>query len=206
MIIKICGITEENQAKEISQLGADYIGVVLYQKSSRFIPLEKVEKIKNSILDKTKLVAVVVNSSEEEIKEILKIADIVQLHGNEDINFVKKFPKDKVIKALRIKDEEDIKKVEEFIKEGYIVLVDAYKEGEYGGTGKRINLELLKKLKPFEKNIIISGGLSEENTGEILSIMKPCGIDASSKLEIKPGLKDIQKVKKFIKTARELQN
>ncbi|GAB6073065.1 phosphoribosylanthranilate isomerase [Venenivibrio stagnispumantis] len=206
MIIKICGITEENQAKEISQLGADYIGVVLYQKSPRFIPLEKVKKIKNSISDKTKLVAVVVNSSEEEIKEILKIADIVQLHGDEDINFVKKFPKNKVIKALRIKDEEDIKKVEEFIKEGYIVLVDAYKEGEYGGTGKRINLELLEKLKPFEKNIIISGGFSEENIGEILSIMKPFGIDASSKLEIKPGLKDIQKIKNFIKIARELQN
>jgi len=206
MIIKICGITEENQAKEISQLGADYIGVVLYQKSPRFIPLEKVKKIKNSISDKTKLVAVVVNLPEEEIKEILKIADIIQLHGDEDINFVKKFPKAKVIKALRIEDEEDIKKVEEFIKEGYIVLVDAYKKGEYGGTGKRINLELLEKLKPFEKNIIISGGLSEENIGEILFIMKPFGIDASSKLEIKPGLKDIQKVKKFIKTARELQN
>jgi len=77
-------------------------------------------------------------------------------------------------------------------------LVDAFKEGVYGGTGEMIDLNLLKKITDVYDKVIISGGLSETNLKEILNHVKPYGVDASSKLEVSPGVKDLDKVKKFI--------
>lgn len=200
--VKICGITQPQQGREISSFGADYLGVVLYPKSPRNVSLDKVKKIKESITGETELVAVVVNPEVQTVKELLEVVDLVQFHGDEPLEFVRQFPKDRVIKAFRIKQEEEIKKLKPFIDEGYTVLVDAYVEGQYGGTGSRLDLNLLKKIPHLQDRVIVAGGLSEDNVGELLEVIKPFGVDASSKLEISPGLKDLQKVKKFIKAVK----
>lgn len=200
--VKICGITDPQQAREISLAGADYIGVVLFEKSPRFVSVEKVKQIKNAISQNTKLVAVVVNPSKKECEELLKIVDMIQFHGEEDINFINQFPKERTIKAFRIQNEEDIKKIKPFIEKGYTILIDAYKEGEYGGTGHQIDISLIKKVCNIYDKVIVAGGLSEENIKNLLKGVKPYGVDASSKLEIKPGIKDIEKVKKFIQAVK----
>jgi len=202
MFIKVCGITDKNQAKEIENYGATYIGVIHFEKSPRHIEIEKIKEIKKS-LQKSKLVAVVVNPTEEKVKNLLKIVDIIQFHGDESLHFIKKFPKEKVIKAFRIKDKESIEKIKPFVKEGYIVLIDAYSEKEYGGTGKQINSKLIEEVKKITDKFILSGGLDEKNVYNLIKKYKPYGVDASSKLETKAGIKDLEKVKKYIQNAQK---
>lgn len=201
--VKICGITDPGQAREISLAGADYIGVVMFEKSPRFVPPERLREIKTALSGNTKLVAVTVNPTKEECETILKVADIIQFHGEEDVDFVKQFPEERVIKAFRIKEEADIQNIKPFIENGYTILIDAYKEGEYGGTGHRIDISLVKKVCSIHDRVIVAGGLSDENIGRLLEEVRPYGVDASSKLEVKPGIKDIQKVKKFIRAVKD---
>lgn len=127
---------------------------------------------------------------------------MIQFHGDESIDFISQFPLEKSIKAFRIKSEEDIKKMTPFIKNGYYILIDAYKEGEYGGTGRQIDPELARKVTDLYDRIILSGGLSPYNLKELLDYINPYGIDASSKLELRPGIKDLKKVERFIKIAK----
>ncbi|MEJ5172997.1 MAG: phosphoribosylanthranilate isomerase [Hydrogenothermaceae bacterium] len=200
--VKICGITQPQQAREISLAGSDYIGVVLYPKSPRYVDLEKVKDIKKAVIEPTKLVAVVVDPDLDLCKRLLEIVDIIQFHGDENLEFIRQFPKDRVIKAFRIKDVRDIEKLKPFIEEGFLILIDAYKEGEYGGTGNQVDLGLLKEVCSMSDKIIVAGGLSDENIDNILREIDPFGVDASSKLEIKPGIKDIDRVKRFIKVVK----
>ncbi len=203
MFIKICGLTDKKQAKKVSDLGATHIGVVFYQKSPRFVDIEKIKEIKNILSENVKLVAVVVNPTKEEVEKLLNIVDLIQFHGEETLDFIKDFPKEKVIKAFRVKSKKDIGKIEPFINEDYLILIDAYKEGEYGGTGKQINPELAKEISNLTDKLILSGGLSPQNISNLLQEVKSFGIDASSKLEIKPGIKDLHKVEEFIKKAKD---
>lgn len=204
--VKICGITNPEQAKQIALAGADYIGVVLFPKSPRFIDIEKVKQIKNAIFDKAKLVAVVVNPDISLCNQLLDIVDFIQFHGDEDIDFIQKFPKDRVIKAFRIKDGRDIEKIKPFVEKKYLILIDAYKEGEYGGTGNSIDLDTINKICSIYDKVIVAGGLSIENVRKVINTAKPYGVDASSRLEIKPGVKDIKKVRQFIRTVKDESN
>ncbi len=201
--IKVCGITDENQAKKISSLGVSHIGVIYFPKSPRHINLEQIKKIKNSLPENVKLVAVVVNPKKEDVEKLLETADIIQFHGDESLEFVKHFPKEKVIKAFRLKDENSLKQIKPFVDEGYLILIDAYSEKEYGGTGKQINKELVEKVKGMTDKFILSGGLSGKNVYDLIKLYKPYGVDASSKLEIKAGIKNLDKVKNYIQNAQK---
>ncbi|SNZ07070.1 phosphoribosylanthranilate isomerase [Persephonella hydrogeniphila] len=202
-IIKICGLTDKEQAVSIGKMGATHIGMIYFEKSPRHIDIKKIAEISKAIRGLAKSVAVVVNPEKETVENILQIVDIVQFHGDESIEFVSLFPKERVIKAFRVKGEQDIQKMKPFMEEGYTVLIDAYSEKSYGGTGKQINPKLAKKISDIYPKTVLSGGLSPDNIKELLEYVKPYGVDASSKLEIKPGVKDLNRVKKFIKMARE---
>ncbi len=205
-IIKICGLTDEEQARKIAQMGTTHIGVIFFEKSPRHVPLEKIKKIKDVLSDlDVEVVAVVVNPSKEQVETLLDVIDKVQFHGDEDINFLKQFDRENLFKAVRVKDENSLREVKKFYEEGYTVLVDAFSKSAYGGTGKQIDKNLLEKIKEITKgNFILSGGLSPENVKELIEEFKPIGVDASSKLEVSPGIKDLKKVKKFIDTVKEL--
>ncbi len=200
--IKICGIKSEEQAIKIAELGATHIGVIHFPKSPRHIDLDKIKSIKESLQNRAKLVAVVVKPEEELVKKLLDIVDIIQFHGDEPLEFIKKFPKDRVIKVFRVKSFEDIEKMKPFWKEDYLTLIDTFKKDEYGGTGERIDIELAKSIINQYPKTILSGGLSPDNLEDILSIVKPYGVDASSKLEVSAGVKDLEKVKRFINIAK----
>jgi len=202
--IKVCGITDENQAVEVAKQGATHIGVIHFEKSPRHIPLEKIKSIKEKVSHlPVKVVAVVVNPSKELVENLFKVVDVVQLHGDETVEFAKEFDKEKIIKAVRMKDENSLKILENFSKEGFLVLVDAFKKGEYGGTGQQIDEHLITQVSDTADRFILSGGLSEENVYHLIKKHRPYGVDASSKLEISAGIKDLQKVESYIKNAQK---
>ncbi len=203
MFIKICGITEPEQANKISNLGATHIGVVFFEKSPRHISLGRIEEIKASVKKITKVVAVVVNPDYKAVENLLNVVDIIQFHGNESIEFLKEFPKQRVIKAFRLKSEDELRTIEEFVDEDFLILIDSFSNKAYGGTGKQIDVELAKKVRKLTDRFILSGGLSPENLAYLIEEIRPFGVDASSRLEISPGIKDLDKVKNFIDIARK---
>ncbi len=203
MIIKICGLTDPFQAYRVSEIGATHIGVIHFPKSPRHIDIEKIKEIKNCLKGRAKLVAVVVNPDKDTVKELLEIVDIVQFHGDEDLRFIKQFPQERVFKAFRVKGKEDLEKIKPYADSGYTVLIDAFSKEAYGGTGKQIDPDLARYISKTYKNIILSGGLSPENIEELVEKVRPIGVDASSKLEVYPGFKDLEKVKVFIEKAKK---
>ena len=202
-IIKICGLTKKDQAVSIGKMGATHIGMIHYEKSPRHLPLEKIKDISNALKGVSKSVAVVVNPPKRLVEELLDFVDLVQLHGEETPDFVSLFPKERIIKAFRVKSENDIQRIKPFTEMGIVILIDAYSEKAYGGTGKQINPDLAKKIVDLYSKTVLSGGLSPDNIVKLLEYIRPYGVDASSKLELRPGIKDLEKTEIFIKTVRE---
>ncbi len=218
--IKICGITNEEDALKISDLGADALGFILFAESARRIEPDKALEIVLAVKDKfinapdkmrPLFIGVFVN---ENISKVIEIAeklglDYIQLSGDETLDYLKKIKKHnrniKLIKLIRVKDnvsssEIISKQMQEFKKAADLFLLDTFKENIYGGTGKSFNWEMVKRLSE-EYFIILAGGLDRENVAKAIQIVKPFGIDASTKLEKSPGKKDIGKVEIFIKNA-----
>lgn len=210
--IKICGITNIDDAKSISELGVDAMGFVLSADSPRRVEIITAYRIIEALRtgeNKISMVGVFVN---EEIRKVLNDyrslrLDYVQLSGDEDMDYLKDLKekaKDiKIIKSIRIKNKSESyrakinKKVDKLKEYADFILMDSYSKNVYGGTGVSFNWDIVKDYYR-EIPVILSGGLDVENVRQAVDIVKPFGVDASSKLEIYPGKKDIDKVTKFI--------
>ncbi|GAB6078516.1 phosphoribosylanthranilate isomerase [Hydrogenobaculum acidophilum] len=189
--VKICGITNLEDALLAQELGADFLGFILYPKSKRYIELEDALKIKKHL--KIPTVAVIVNEPIEKVKELLNHFDFVQLHGDEDCAFS---ISNRIIKVFRVKDA--LPNIEKCWDEN-ILLFDTL-SNQYGGTGKSFDWNI---LKPLKRDFFVSGGLNEENL-ENLKDIKPYAVDVASGVETKPGKKDPYKLENFIKRAKKL--
>ena len=210
--IKICGITNTYQARTIAQLRVNAIGVIGVKNSPRFVPEEECIKIFNEVekvSSSVDRVYVIANEKLETIKCICKRSSqpsVIQLHGNESVEYCRalknKFPSIKLWKAFRLKSISDFKKISQYEKSIDALLIDAWDDKSLGGTGKRVPIDLLIN-KTFEAPWILAGGISAEIIPEIFSKLKPDGIDASSRLEISPGIKDIEKVESLVRVIRE---
>lgn len=201
--VKICGITNPEDALYAAKSGADYVGVITYPKSPRYAPKEKRREILKALEGfPVKRVAVVVNESYEFIKELLDEGfDLIQLHGEEGIELGKKIGLSRVIKVFRILDEEP--EVGEW-KESYAILLDKYSKNAYGGTGETINWEVAKNLVEKGYRVFLAGGLNPENVQKAVEFVKPYAVDVSSGVEKEKGKKDKRKVEEFIKRAKGL--
>jgi phosphoribosylanthranilate isomerase len=198
--VKICGITQREDAVKAASLGADAVGFIFYKKSVRKIAPAKAKKIIEALPPFVAPVGVFVNEKTGAIRDIIKHTGIqvVQLHGDEDYHFchrVKSYGV-KVIKAFRIKDHVDLEAVKTFKVDAY--LFDTFKEGEYGGTGEVFNWKLLNKIKSMNIPFILSGGLNNQNVIEPVNDLKPFAVDVSSGIETEPGKKDHRLMKEFI--------
>lgn len=218
--IKICGITNEEDALKITSLGADALGFILSTESARKIEPDKAKEIILATKDKfinvrdkmwPSFIGVFVNENMGKVTEIAEELglDYIQLSGDETLDYLKKIKKHnkniKLIKLVRVKDNVSSfavisKQMLEFKKVADFFLLDTFKENIYGGTGKSFNWEFVKGLSQ-EYPVILAGGLDCENVAEAIQIVKPFGIDASTRLEESPGKKDIRKVEIFIKNA-----
>ena len=210
--IKICGITKTSQARSIAELKINAIGVIGVKNSPRFVPEEEcmrifneVEKVSSSI----EKVLVIANAKLEEVKCINNRStppSVIQLHGNESVDYCRElkneFPRIKLWKAFRLKAINDLEDISQYEKNIDAILIDAWDDKSLGGTGNRVPIELLLN-KTFKAPWILAGGISAEIIPEIFSKLRPDGIDASSRLEISPGIKDIKKVASLVREIRE---
>ncbi len=198
--IKICGITNLNDAMLALDLGADALGFIFYRDSKRYISAEDASRIISKLPPFAKTVGVFVNQGVEELKSMkTRIGfDIFQLHGEEGPDYCRRLG-NSVIKAMRVKDRIIHEEVDSFPVQA--LLFDAYSTAEFGGTGRSFDWGLLKGIT-LSKAVIVSGGLTPENVAEAIDIVNPYAVDVSSGVEDYPGKKNAVKLKAFIKAVR----
>lgn len=198
--IKICGITNLNDAFLSIDLGADAIGFIFYRYSKRYISSEDALRIISKLPPFVKTVGVFVNQSVEELKSMKREIrfDLFQLHGDEEPDYCRELG-NSVIKAMRVKDRINQDDIDSFPVRA--LLFDTYSTEDFGGTGRSFNWELLKGIA-VSKSVILSGGLTPENVAEAIDIVNPYAVDVSSGVEDYPGKKNPLKLKAFIKAVR----
>ncbi len=211
-LVKICGITSVEQAIQVAELGTNAIGIISVNESPRYISPEKKKEIFKTLKDlypEIERVSVVKNSPIDLIvKNFLGEPNetIIQLHGDEDIDYCKKLkqqiPKVGLWKAFRIKNEQDLVKIKSYENFVDAILLDSWNEKLYGGSGNRIDQRFLENLS-FSKPWWLAGGVSKDWINVIFSKIKPNGIDISSSVETSPGIKDIYKVDLVIKEIKK---
>ena len=202
MKIKVCGITNIEDALRAEALGADALGFIFYKLSKRYVSPVEVKLITKELSPFTTKVGVFVN---ETLEQINKVSDetginVVQLHGNEEPDILENLSHP-AIKAFRVNDDFDFKKLDNF--KDCSILLDAYSENDYGGTGQKFNWEIIPNH--IRGIIILSGGISTENLDDIFKKIKPAAIDLSSSVETVPGKKDTVKMEEFFKKVNQLR-
>jgi phosphoribosylanthranilate isomerase len=198
--IKICGITNTDDAMASVELGADALGFNFYKKSPRFIEPEKAAEIIAQLPPFIVPIAIFVNEREDKILEMLKASSIhgVQFHGDETPEFCQRFG-NHVIKAFQVKDKESLKHMSHYRVSAY--LLDSYREGMRGGTGETFDWHLAVVAKTFGR-IILAGGLNPDNVAEAVKLVQPYGVDVAGGVEREKGIKDHAKLRKFITEVR----
>ena len=210
-LVKICGITSIEQAVQVAELGTNAIGIISVNESPRYISPEKKKEIFKTLKDLYPNIDRVSVVKDSPIDSIIKgflgepNENIIQLHGDEDIDYCQKLkqkvPNIFLWKAFRIKNKEDLDKIKPYENFVDAILLDSWNEETYGGSGKRIEQKYLEDIS-FSKPWWIAGGVSTEWIDEILKNIRPNGVDISSSVESSPGIKDIHKVGLLIKKVK----
>ena len=202
-LVKICGITNAEDARVAADAGADAIGLV-FAESPRRVNVEEARTISLVLPENILRVGVFVD---EEPAEILRISrevglDLAQLHGDETPETVTAVRRGgvKVMKALRVRDAVYLEVLDRYGAD--LILLDAHSERARGGTGQRFDWEAAKSSTGRD-NIVVSGGLGPENVREAVEFFEPYGVDASSSLEDEPGRKNGERVRRFVLAARD---
>ncbi len=201
--IKICGITNVDDALYACELGADALGFNFYKKSPRYIEPAKAAEIIVQLPPFIMPVGIFVNEREGKIRDIQFTTGIklLQLHGDESSEFCDRFGfGSRVIKAFQVKDRESLKAMAHYHVGAF--LLDSYKEGVRGGTGVAFDWHLAVVAKTFGR-IILAGGLTPDNVAEAIKLVQPYAVDVTGGVEKEQGIKDHGKMKKFITEARK---
>ena len=201
--IKICGITNIEDAVAAIECGADALGFVFYAKSPRAVTVDAAKTIIASLPPLISTVGVFVNETRDKVEHTASLAglDIIQLHGAEPPEFCSLSKK--VVKAIRVKELSDLDLLNKY-KGVSAFLLDTYSPHEIGGTGQVFNWEIAVEARKFSR-IILAGGLNPDNIEEAIQIVQPYGVDVSSGVEGKQkGKKDHKKLRLFIEKARKV--
>lgn len=205
MEIKICGITNREDAAYAAACGADAIGFIFHPKSPRYVAPEIAQKIIKDLPDDITKVGVFVNLDPLEIKEIVALCglDMVQFHGDESPLCCSQFPRARVIKAFAPRTVDDLARLRGFPAKA--ILVDAYDPVRHGGTGEKADWGLAAMVKEQHPLLILAGGLSLINIQDAINLVSPHAVDINSGAEISPGRKDHTKIKAIIELVRRLE-
>ena len=196
--VKICGITNTEDAGLASSLGAWALGFVFYKKSPRYISPSKARKIIEVLPPFVVPVGVFVNESEKTVKAIADSCGIktLQFHGDETPQYCQKFGGYKVIKAFRVKSGFSAGGLSRYKVSAY--LFDTYQKSSFGGSGKTFSWNIIKGKK-FTHPVILSGGLKPGNVAEAIRTVRPYAVDVSSGVEASPGKKSEKLLKEFFR-------
>ena len=201
--VKICGITNIDDAVAAMDMGADLLGFNFYPGSPRYVTPEKAEGIINKLPGFIDTAGVFVNASVEQIHETSAVChlDWVQLHGDEDPDFCRSLFSHsvKTMKAIRVKDQKDIERADSFFTDA--VLLDAFDPAKYGGTGLTFDWNIIGHIG---KRVFLAGGINPENAAAAVKL-GVYGIDVCSGIEAEPGKKDHKKMKKLFDNIRHLR-
>jgi len=197
--VKICGITNLEDALLAVKWGADALGFI-FAPSPRRVGVEVAKEIISHLPPFIITVGVFVNERRERVAEIAEYLHlhVLQFHGEETPQYCQGFPQ-KVIKSFRVKDEGILEVIPRYRVDAY--LLDTYSPSSWGGTGKTFNWEIAKDAKRYGR-IILSGGLNPDNVQEAIKVVSPYAIDVASGVEESLGKKDPEKLKSFILQAK----
>jgi len=201
--VKICGITNLDDATAAVEAGADALGFMFYEPSPRHVQIECVAKIVQKLPLWVLKVGVFVNPDPELVMTALGNCglNLLQFHGEESPDFCASFGV-MSMKAFRLKDSGSLLSIPNYRTDVY--LLDSYVAGKQGGTGEKFNWNLAVEAKKFGKPIFLAGGLTPQNVGEAVKEVQPYGVDVSSGVELSPGKKDHGKIWRFIEAARRV--
>lgn len=197
--IKICGITNLEDALLASELGANALGFIFFAKSPRSVDPEAAREIIRQLPPFVLSVGVFVNAEAAAVRELAARVglDWVQLHGQESPEYCRSLGR-RVMKAFRIKDENSLKKLEAYRGAVQALLLDTYKQGQTGGTGEAFDWELAVRAKGYGP-IVLAGGLTADNVALAIATVRPEAVDVASGVEAAPGKKDQGKLRAFFR-------
>lgn len=204
--VKVCGITHPAQVPAVFAAGADVVGINLWPKSRRHMPLSVAETSLGACAAEHPLLAVMVNPEDNLLDAAIGsgLFQSLQLHGDESPRQVERLMNRgvDVIKALQVRDAESLAQIGDFPCTA--ILLDAYNPGTYGGGGHAFPWGLAVRAQEMFplKHIILSGGLHADNVRQAIQQAHPVAVDVASGVESAPGVKDLVLVKKFVAEAR----
>jgi phosphoribosylanthranilate isomerase len=201
--VKVCGMTNLEDAEHAAQHGAWAIGLIHQPDSPRYVQPAAAEEIGAALKRRCEIAGVFVNPSLEEVIDAAERENLtmLQFHGEEGPSFcveARRRTGAKVIKALRVNSAADVRAAEAFRTDFH--LFDAYWHGIHGGTGQRFDWDLVAKRRS-KVPMIVAGGLTPENVGQAIELVKPFAVDVVTGVEAEPGRKDQAKVEAFLEAA-----
>ncbi|MBW2172862.1 MAG: phosphoribosylanthranilate isomerase [Deltaproteobacteria bacterium] len=202
--IKVCGTTNSEDALAAAELGADALGFV-FAPSPRQVSPEAAREIIKTLPPLVQTVGVFVDEDPEKVAYTADSCDLdlLQFHGKETVSYCEGFGR-RVIKAVRVQNEDDLESCSEYIGVVEAFLLDTYVAGQYGGTGVTFDWGLARAARRYGR-IILAGGLNPDNVAAAIREADPYAVDASSGLEQKPGVKDHAKIARFIQEVRQAE-
>lgn len=203
-MVKICGLTNLDDARWAWQCGADLLGFIFVRSSPRYVSPDDAAEIARGLTAagcESKLVGVFANESVETIRGIASQCrlQLVQLHGGEEPDYAGAVGLPAII-ALRVRDRVPWEELARY--EAWAYLLDSYDPKQLGGTGHVWRWELLQERPELSAQLIVAGGLTPDNVEHVVRQINPWGVDVSSGVEAAPGRKDPDKVRQFIAHAK----
>ena len=202
--VKICGLTNLDDALAAAEAGADAVGFVLYRKSPRSVDPSTVRMIVRALPPFILPVGVFVNESADTVRNTMDTCGLAlaQLHGDESSAYCELLGRP-VLKALRVKDRISALAVAEYQGRAGVrgFVVDACSDQAYGGTGSLADWNLAAEIAKTCR-ILLAGGLTPENVADAIKAVRPYGVDVSSGVESSPGKKDHGRLRAFVQAAR----
>lgn len=196
--VKICGITRVEDALSAVEAGADAIGLVFYAESPRNVSMQSAQAIVAALPPFMSVVGLFVNASQEKIETVLSQLhlDVLQFHGDETAAECAQFNLP-YYKAIRVKADTNLLQCEAEFNSAKALLLDAYSDAAYGGTGQAFDWSLIPQN--LSKPIILAGGLTPENVGAAIRQVRPYAVDVSGGVEQTKGIKDAAKIAAFMR-------
>jgi phosphoribosylanthranilate isomerase len=203
--IKICGITNLEDAQLAAQLGAHALGFIFYAKSPRCVPPEAARDIIVQLPPFVTSVGVFVDEEAAVVRDLAARVglDWLQLHGQETPEYCRSLGR-RVIKGFRIKNEDSLAALAAYRGAAQALLLDTYKKGQTGGTGESFDWRLAQDARQFGP-IILAGGLTPDNVARAVEIAQPQAVDVASGVETAPGKKDVEKLRAFFSAVASSQ-
>lgn len=203
--VKICGITNLDDALSAVKAGCDALGFVFYAKSPRAVTPEQAAEIISKLPAFVTSVALFVNESSEAVNQVISKTgvDLLQFHGDESAEFCSAFSRP-YIKALRMKPELDLTNQFETYASSQGILLDAYTPGIPGGTGEMFDWSRIPAH--LASKIVLAGGLSADNVAKAITQVSPYAVDVSGGVEASKGIKDSSKMTDFMNEVYRANN